>query len=65
MNLAVYWLSVDNLTYPTNHATRRITRFTLLAGPFAFREMLLVSLFAFLAYFVFNSRCNIVRYLDL
>ena len=39
LNLTVYWLSVDNLTYPTNHATRRITRFTLLAGPFAFREL--------------------------
>ena len=29
------------------------------------KEMLLVSLFAFLAYFVFNSRRNILRYLDL
>ena len=38
LNLSGYWLSVDNFMYPTNHATRRITRFTLLAGPFAFRE---------------------------
>ena len=66
LNLAVYWLSVDSLTYPTNHATGCITRFTLLAGPFAFRnllmrrtrkerEMILVSLFAFLAYFAFKK----------
>ena len=25
LNLTVYWLSIDNLTYPTNHATRRVT----------------------------------------
>ena len=37
LNLAVYWLSVDNVMYPTNHAIRRITRFTRLL---AFRELI-------------------------
>ena len=36
LNLTVYWLSVDNLMYPTNHATRRITRFTRLRVTFRF-----------------------------
>lgn len=56
LNLTVYWLSVDNFMYPTNHATRRITRVTRLRVTFRFRkrrEMLLVSLFALLALLAF------------
>ena len=73
LNLTVYWLSVDNLTYPTNHVTRRIMRFTpawsalsrfgnlLSRRTRKGREILLVSLFALLAYSFFSSRCSILR----
>ena len=49
-NLAVYWLSVDNLTYPTNHVTRRITRTTRVISKYiAFPRLSLhLWLFSFL-----------------